>query len=433
MHTGVEGLIWIVIWAYIALAIGSLVFAFRVRGDTVAKPAALAVVAVIWGAPLLVELGDQIDKARRNKFKTLVSKSCASQQLTPLTIEARELYVSNSALMNVVKLESASHFMLDHGLSRLELDATFNVLGKLDTLSDYDALAHPQATVVDRILALSLLPKDDNRCSAFNRWVSKYPAQSLPALRWRGLRPDTCIGISVLETQTSQFSISAIKHSLHPESEHEAAIDEYTFSARDGNTGFIVASSKATLWTGKDGKKGDSCVTDDERRRELHRSNLVTLDRIVPARRPLAPSIDTDDEPPDFPLQREASQRDIESSLSMHGVNRVWSTNIIDADATTWIETKYVTTNASGSFLLHGYYLVSLRDAKLHRTFIRLGSMRVFNVTGLLVTQDEIRLIGMDSNRKARWLLIYTRDAKPKMALALDDKQFLQFGDQARK
>lgn len=126
----------------------------------------------------------------------------------------------------------------------------------------------------------------------------------------------------------------------------------------------------------------DACLSGEAQRSSWYR-NRITLDTLVPERRPFALEATTTEEPAEFPVQRQAREEDIHQSRAIRGAGKVWSTNIIDEAGTTWIEHKYAS-DASGSFSLYGYYIVAVRDSRLYKTFIRVGETRIGNVTGLL-------------------------------------------------
>ena len=427
MYTGVAELIWVVIWGYIGLAAVSLVVALRKPQALSAKLLWASVVLVVFGyLPVSFELESRRSKARSDDFRALVAQSCASQRLTPLAEPVEELHIASSALTSAVGLEEAYHYMLERGLKTLELDASSEAADRFAQLSNYGKLATPGATSSGRTIALSLSHRDDSTCAMFNRWSHEYPAQKLPTLRKLGLRPDACIGASLLDSPSSQLSVTATSRPLGVKQASGLQAAEYTFTATDRATGHARASATATLVPG-DGKMRDACLSGEAQRSSWHR-NRITLDTLVPERRPFALEATTTEEPAEFPVQRQARAEDILQSRAMRGAGRVWSTNIIDEDGTTWTEHKYVS-ETSGSFSLYGYYIVSLRGSRLYKTFIRVGETRIGYVTGLLATEDEVRLVGMDWHRKFRWLLVYSASAKPLAALALTDEQFAQLSD----
>jgi hypothetical protein len=109
----------------------------------------------------------------------------------------------------------------------------------------------------------------------------------------------------------------------------------------------------------------------------------------------------------------------------MRGAGRIWSTNIIDESGTTWIESNY----SSKSGWLDGYNIVLMRGSRLYKTYIQVGETKIDDVTGLLVTHDEVRLVGMGRGRKFLWLFVYSASGSPLEALALNEEQFAQLSD----
>jgi hypothetical protein len=241
------------------------------------------------------------------------------------------------------------------------------------------------------------------------------------------LRPETCIGASLVDAPSSQLTVAAKSRPIRVAQEPSLQAAEYTFTVTDRATGRERASAVATFAPPKNEMR-DACLS-EEGQRSSSSLNRITLNALVPARRPFAPETTTTDEPAEFPVQRQARADDILQARNMRGAGRDWSTNIIDEDGTTWIDPKY----GSKSGALSGYSIVLVRGSRIYETFIRVGETEIDDVTGLLVTDDEVRLIGMDRGRKSRWLLVYSASGKPLAALALNAEQFAQLSDKPGK
>jgi hypothetical protein len=424
MYTAVAELIWVVIWGYIALAAVSFAVALLRPQGLFAKLCWASFVLVVFGYfPVTTTLESRRSKAALEAFRAQVKQSCASQSVTPLAEPVKSLHIASSALTSSVNLTNAYHYMLQRGLTTLELDASAEVVSSFSKFYKHGTLATPGATDTGKTIALSLMHRDDSACAMFYRWSKEYPAQDLPGLRKLGLRPEACIGASLLDAPSSQLSVAAKSRQIRVEQNPSLQAAEYTFTVTNRATGRVMASAVATFAPPKE-KMRDACLSGEEQRSSSHQ-NRMTLDALVPERRPFAPETTTTKEPAEFPVQRKANADDILKSRAMRGAGRIWSTNIIDESGTTWIESNY----SSKSGWLDGYNIVLMRGSRLYKTYIQVGETKIDDVTGLLVTHDEVRLVGMGRGRKFLWLFVYSASGSPLEALALNEEQFAQLSD----
>lgn len=418
MVTGAAGLIWILVFGYLFLAIVAFFYAVRTPSNLLVKAVLGAAVLALFGYPFIRQKMDSDDN---KELLSRIERSCHEKSDVELVEKPSKTHISKSALINSVYLGDAASYLLERGLTELEIDANPDAI-KYDQEGEpnyrthhYQTMANSYDIGIPQVFSFSIADKRNSNCAAFKHWVSEYPAQRIPPLRYLGLKPGKCVAVSVKDQPESALSISASARKVWAKLPR-ASPDEFEFAITKRSTGTQVAHAKAILFGNR-----DACNVKDNHSNPLRG---LTLDQLLPIVEHLAPTKITVDDPPMFLEQRDATEDDLLKTSSIRGVGRDWSTNNIDPEGLAWIENKYIATDHRGSFSHDGYYLTVVTQDQIKRTLVTGGNVAVHDITGILIRESDIRVVGEDRERTRHWLLIFDRTGTPVSSLKLRLGQF---------
>lgn len=386
-------------------------------------------VTVWFGPPLFYRWQEHLGMKRQME----IGQHCAGRLVRPLTTRVDSLHIASSAITHTVTMQGAAAFLLDHGLSMLEIEVSEEDTRSFSAGSGATRLAVPQGQGATRVLWLALAPRGDPGCQPFDSWLRESPGERLGPLRERGLRPDQCIVATVLEAPQSLVSVQAVVSPLttsaRQRSQRRPHAAGYRFTVTDRADGRTLAAAHTVLdWDNEAGPPRSLCGNDADPQAPDHSSrrpasqqvHSLTLDGLIPASRPWAPPQSIDDQPPDFPEQGPARASDIQATVAMRDRRQGSGLSLIDGAGLRWIE-HLQSQETDSPVKLASPYLVTQDHARLHKTQVRVAGSRIAIISALLANEDEVRLVaeGMPAGRY--WLLIYSAAGQPRRALTLDE------------